>query len=178
MYNLSIIQSFVVQNFSKIYVLTESSIKRVPTICLKYRSFIFTNLVYNTNLFTKYFKHNPFFMFNLFSIKSLNYSSYNLLKSLLYKFFKYLLEFTATKTIKHSNNLELFYFYKNNVKLVKLPVYKNKINQLLYTTLNVLLLNSYINVTRFSTPSADLIYNFNFNFYMFINLFYFKIRHL
>mgnify|MGYP006119310875 CR=1 FL=1 len=104
----------------------------------------------------------------------------NLLKSLVY-----ILLYNINKTLTSFNNLTSNYKsyisknitnYNTVVKTITIFLYKNNLTKLLYYILNIIT-TSYTNPRNsLEITTNNLLINKNFQFFIFFNLFYFKIR--
>lgn len=174
-------QSFVVQNFITTHIISERTRRNIPTVLFNYKSIALTTLI-NTlcvgNLSNTHFKS-----LNLFYILTSTYSRFsgnmsnNITKSLYFLLFNYIIRYVS-KSYKSSFPYTKPFIYKKVIKIALLPIYKTKLNLLLYYTSKIFSTSNYISILNyFVVKSNYIILNSNFNFYMFINLFYFKVRH-
>ena len=177
------IKSFVVQNFSKTYPFLEKSPRHNYDIILFNTKPLLVHLIKSikslkpaTNGYFSFFRMYNFFT-NVFTITFTT----NLLLSSKYVMFKRLWDVLVfgTKTINTQtqqlpNNLK--FTHKYIVKCTSLNFKKNHYNTLLYTHMFVLITNYFTCVNNFTINTIHTCINPNLTFYMFINLFYFKIR--
>jgi len=171
-------QSFVVQNFFKIYPINEKTKKQLPSILLKYNNYLLVNIMGNLNvtlklLHTKYFQ--PFSLFTHIFEKITNTVTNNLLKSIKYwllqKTLTYLNQPPQYKYLDKKN-----FLYTNTTKSLTGVSYKTNLNKLLLFILSVISGNYMCNTNFFKVNTSTLPLNTNFYFFTFINLFYFKTR--
>jgi hypothetical protein len=174
------LQSFVVQNFTNTHVINERTRRSIPTLLLSYKSITLTNIISSlSNTRTSY---NQPINLNIYFLVTSTYSklsgnmSNNITKSLYFLLFNYILSF-LDKNQKIMPYKKPF-IYKKTIKITILPIYKSKLNLILYYFSIIFSVSNYINVSNhFKVHSNYIVLNSNFNFFMFLNLFYFKVRH-
>lgn len=170
---MTFIESFVVQNYKNIYPLLEKSKKYTYTIVLKYNYVLIISFLKTiTNLKTILKRSiDPFYLLNFFITKFENIFINNLLISTKFYLFKSLI---LSKKKYLSNKPKKPYL--NSFKFITIPFYKNKLTQNFYFNflINSLLYYPYTNLLQFYHSILPL--NLNLKFFIFLNLFYFKIR--
>lgn len=157
----------------------ESPKKQLPSILLKNVELVFTNLITNLNTLQIYKKKTPnsdipFFMSKLYK-KLTNTLTVNLIKSSWYFIFLTTLRFLQPKLHLPGDKPTV---YTKVVKLVTLPFHHSQLNTLVLYILSTITLNYFSSTNWFRIIRNNLPYSSEkFNFLLFVNQFYFKIKH-
>lgn len=171
-------QSFVVQNFFKIYPINEKTKRQLPSILLKYSSYLLVNIMGNLNLQCINLHSSYFQSFNLLLYifgKVTNTLSNNLLSSIKHNILTKILIYLTQPHKKYFFHKKPF-IYQNTTKSITGVSYKTTLNKLLLLILNVITSGYITNTNFFTVKTSTLPLNTNFSFFTFINLFYFKTR--
>ena len=180
MFSVQFMQSFVVQNFTN----TSHGLPRrqLTTTLLTLKHFLFTKLIYTTNvncraIKTQYTIYGNLFIFKYPTTKTIkDFLTNNLTKSILHHFLQIIPN--SVKITNNKLNTQKLFVYKNYIKIVTISFSKNYLSWYFYYTLNSLIRSSHN--TQLMTKKANNLTYINPTFYTltFLNMFYFKIRNL
>lgn len=120
---------------------------------------------------------NPFLIFTFIFKKLHNIIKINFILSIKYRVLKNILNKTTLKPIspKKNHNINTNSILKT-VKYVSIPFYKYNYNKLIYLILNKLLTLYQSNNNIYTLSIKNTPIKTNLSFFVFINLFYFKVR--
>jgi hypothetical protein len=127
-----------------------------------------------------YDKFNTYTLFTYVLNTTSKNNTNNLLKSLKGKLLKnltWLLKPQLTSSV--NSKISLFSkncFYHNVITVLSVPFYKNKLTQLLYLNMYILLTNYYSYANLLNVKLSTIPVNVNLYLQSFINLFYIKVR--
>jgi hypothetical protein len=187
------LQSFVVQNFYTAYIVNERSSKSLILLVYKFRANIIWLLCQNLNLykvFGGFYRLVNFFfcyftvnnIFKYFSLSSTAKPLNNLTKSVFFwvlHSFTIYLSFSKVSALLHKNFYFFFIPYFKPIKFLSLFINKGSV-------LDLFILYLFSKVTSYYAPvlnnfvilSKFLLYSTNFNFFLFTNLFYLRLKHV
>jgi len=181
-YIICTIKSFVVQNFNQQYPFNQKTYRHLYAVALDYYKILLVYLLKtlvgtrSSNLLNYYY--NIYVLYAYYITKSITSLPSNLLFSIKYFFLQQStigITIVSQKT-PHLVSKPAFKTYLSVITHTSLNFAKNRLNQILYLNLFILVSSYFSYIKSYSMTQVSLTLNVNFYFLTFINLFYFKIR--